>query len=783
MVRPFGLFATALIASCTIVLGACSSTNKNDNTKPQCSDGVDNDGDGQVDFPDDPGCTSASDDSENSQPLPACSDGKDNDGDGKIDYPNDPGCTAPNQDDETDDCPSGPHCPQCSDGIDNDGNGATDYPGDPSCTSAAGPLEASLDPKACGTTITIKDLPMSGMDSGTFDAVASSSTVPSTCGDVAGVAAVAYRVMVSGDKTLVATTDGSTTADTVIDVRSARCSDTSSEIACNDNDATGPQSTVTADVHTGLYYVIVKGRTTTEAGTYTLTVHTYKPLGAPCADASECAPDDRCRIPHGGTAMVCAKPVCSDGLDDDADTKIDFPNDPGCSSAQDDTEDDDCPNGPNCPACSNGKDDDHDGQTDYPNDTSCTSAAGGSEACATETDPLVTITSGTTTTTLAGMHDDEQYPDTCGQFGSSGTGGLDRMFLLTVPNLRTLQVDTQASSPVDLVLSLLPGATCAQPALVCNEDYSNGATVTLSNVSATTYVVYLDAYADYTSPLGPFDLHVSGELLPGASCEPADTMNGAFTCGAAFPCAGTAGSRICTPTVCSDGMDNDHDGKTDYPNDPGCASPEDTDETDDCPNGPNCPVCSNGKDDDHDGHTDYPDDAACSSAAGTTESCVESDPIVVVSMGTTNYDTTTAHDDRIYTDACTTAPPAVVGGLDLTFQVDLPAVTSVTMGTLGGNDAVISLYDASCGGGVVACDDEGGSTFGDALFTAGPLAAGTYYLVVDGYTSSAAGPGQLVISGTLAQGASCELNKTLNGALTCPAAHPCSGTAGSKTCQ
>ena len=35
---------------------------------PQCSDGIDNDGDGLVDFPDDPGCIGPNDDSEDSLP-------------------------------------------------------------------------------------------------------------------------------------------------------------------------------------------------------------------------------------------------------------------------------------------------------------------------------------------------------------------------------------------------------------------------------------------------------------------------------------------------------------------------------------------------------------------------------------------------------------------------------------------------------------------------------------------------------------------------------------------
>jgi hypothetical protein len=57
-----------------------------------------------------------------------CSDGKDNDGDGKIDHPNDPGCDSINDDDESDDIVVLET--ECSDGKDNDGDGKIDYDGD-----------------------------------------------------------------------------------------------------------------------------------------------------------------------------------------------------------------------------------------------------------------------------------------------------------------------------------------------------------------------------------------------------------------------------------------------------------------------------------------------------------------------------------------------------------------------------------------------------------------------------------------------------------------------------
>jgi hypothetical protein len=68
----------------------------------QCSDGIDNDGDGLIDYPNDPGCSSNTDNDEYNEPqvTTQCSDGIDNDGDGLTDYPNDPGCSSDNDDDE-----------------------------------------------------------------------------------------------------------------------------------------------------------------------------------------------------------------------------------------------------------------------------------------------------------------------------------------------------------------------------------------------------------------------------------------------------------------------------------------------------------------------------------------------------------------------------------------------------------------------------------------------------------------------------------------------------------
>ena len=74
----------------------------------QCSDGLDNDNDGRIDYPADTGCFGRNDYDEASPSLPPppppgaiqCSDGRDNDNDGKVDYPADPSCYGPDDNDE-----------------------------------------------------------------------------------------------------------------------------------------------------------------------------------------------------------------------------------------------------------------------------------------------------------------------------------------------------------------------------------------------------------------------------------------------------------------------------------------------------------------------------------------------------------------------------------------------------------------------------------------------------------------------------------------------------------
>jgi hypothetical protein len=105
-----------------------------------CNDGLDNDSDGDTDFPADTGCRDALDYSEKFD----CEDGLDNDGDGDTDYGNDSGCIYWTDESEH---------PQCSDGLDNDFDGKIDYPADPECLSASHSAEFNQPAVYCGLGI------------------------------------------------------------------------------------------------------------------------------------------------------------------------------------------------------------------------------------------------------------------------------------------------------------------------------------------------------------------------------------------------------------------------------------------------------------------------------------------------------------------------------------------------------------------------------------------------------------------------------------------------------
>lgn len=729
-----------------------------------CSDGIDNDGDGTVDFPDDPGCTSASDTTEDSSASPLCSDGRDNDNDGLTDYPADPGCFAPNQDDETDDCPNGPNCPECANDKDDDGNGSTDYPNDPGCASASDGIEFLTSQVACGAGLVVTQVPTTNTITGMLDGT-SVSSVGSPCGGGGGAPARAYQLYLPRPKVVeVSTDDADTTADTVIDIRKNECTMASAEIACNDNvvGTTRKGSKVTVSLPAGNYYIIVSARDSASGGAFALTVKLYAGEGSTCSQDPECGPGLVCRIPKNGTTKSCQQPMCKDGVDDDGDTKNDYPTDPGCSTPDDNDEVDSCPGvGPNCAECGDGTDNDLDTKIDYPMDTTCSAAGDTSESCVT-TDGVTLITTGTLNDTLIGANNDVK--PTCATTGTHTSP--DQTYRLDVPALASLRIQETNMTPSFSAVNALYDANCTGT-VQC----TFSSTFTRPNVAAGTYFLVVDQYS--TGAGGAYTLNVSGVIQNGGSCEGALAQSGAFVCGPGYACKGTTGARTCAPALCGDGVDNDSDGKIDYPADPGCDSIADDTEA----NPATLPVCADGMDNDTDTLTDWPADYGCSAASGTSEVfCpTESNPTSLITATTTNG-TTAGMTNNFPTSTCQSS----AASNDITYALSLPVpVATLTLDTdNSGFDTVLTVRDPQCAT-ELACNDDGGTQSLRSKITMTNVAAGNYAVVVDGYSGAGivSGATVLTVKGVVAPQTACSspLFTGANAILACPTGTTCTG--------
>ncbi|MBA3395957.1 MAG: hypothetical protein H0T89_25220 [Deltaproteobacteria bacterium] len=760
------------------VLVACGDNSFSipDASGPPCSDGVDNDGDGTIDFPDDLGCENEVDESEDSLAAAACQDNRDNDGDGLKDYPNDPGCPIPLADSEEDDCPNGPACPQCADGMDNDNNGMMDYPNDPGCIAAGDGIEFIDNPVACGAGLTVKMLPGAGTDMGTL-AATSTSSLTTTCGGGAGAHAIAYVFHLSEPKVVVASTDDPmTNFDSVLDLRSAACVTPAAHLVCNDDiSATNEKSRLTRSLPIGTYYLIVEGRTVGDTGTYGLKVEFFSGEGTTCNLTADCGPGLLCRIPAGSTAKVCTQPVCNDTLDDDGDGKIDFPADPGCTSATDDTENDICGTDPTnvlCPKCSNGIDDDADGDIDYPADLSCVAASTNTESCP-QSEPLMIATTPQTVGTTVGAVNDYTPPPgsfnghACSTTSTTSNTAPDVAIQLDVPAMTTLSLRL---SPVGFNSShILLDASCSGTPIDCHDNPNN---MVLSNVAAGRYYLIVDGFSTAS---GTFTLNTTGTIVNGESCESALAQSGAITCGVGYACSGTAGTRTCQPAQCNDGLDNNSDGLIDYPADPGCSSSSDGTEDTVCP-GASCPICSDGLDNDGDLLIDYPADTGCLAASANNEGCAETDAIVAITTPTTNGTLVGATDDHDPRCVTTNLP-------DKIFTLDIPTtLQSLDIDTEGSVvDTVLSFMNSSCAEPSIACDDDGGVGVGDSLISRNNVAAGSYTIAVDS-DSTTLGTFIVNVVGVIIPGGSCEGSLFQAGVLVCPTGFGCNGASGSRKC-
>lgn len=735
-----------------------------------CEDGLDNDADGFTDFPDDPNCTDAADQDEFGPLQPQCMDERDNDDDGKMDFPDDPGCLVPNQNSEDDDCPDGPNCPECGNGVDDDFDGATDFgaANDVGCTSASDETEFDLSPTACGPGVSVTLLPQTLTVNGTIPS--QNSQQMGACGGAG--AEIAYVVMVPRRSTLVATTTGTT--DTVVYIR-RNCSMPGTELACNDNNPDVTPATVASkvsvDVDPGSYFIVVDGKGLATSGPFTLTVNLFVGQGETCTMPGECAPGYVCRTVPGAPSMTCEEPVCTDGRDDDMDGHTDFPDDPGCTAPNDGTEEDDCPAGPNCPKCSNDIDDDGDLLIDFGMDPSCSSASSPSEAdCPIEVDPVTTVAAQVTNGTTTGAGN---------QFGNytcqSNSSAPDRVHLLTVrAPLATLVVDLSNSS-FDTILNMYD-ALCAT-SLACDDDSGSPGTqsmLTLTNVAIGNYAMVVDGFGTAS---GAYTMRVSGTYANGAACDPLAPW---FSCSAGFACTGAPGAATCSPAACNDAVDQDGDGRTGFPSDPGCTGPNDGDETDDCnlpggPAGPNCPQCANGADDDGDLLTDYPADTGCTAASTRSESCATTDPVrpLLTPTLTGQSFNALANDFDL---SCGTDGRDEVFRVRVDHPVDMLRVD--TIGIAPNNaDTVVAIKTPSCAAADLVCDDNGGGGVASQATLNAP-APGDYFVIVDDKGVLTPPGYNIKVTGHYLDNGRCEVASPF----TCNPGFTCLGAPGAETC-
>jgi len=655
----------------------------------------------------------------------------DNDGDGLVDFPNEPGCTDTEDNDETDDCPDGPACPACGNAKDDDGDAATDFPNDPGCAAASDDREIDL----CLVDVEPLELPF-GPTSGQTTGI---GRVAISCEEFGGNGAEdIYGIVIDQElKEFTVSSEGST-MDTILAVRKGICDSDEAEVACEDANFRG-ETLRLLDPEQGTYYLFVDSDFGT--GAYQLQVTGTIRGGDPCDPQNTFLACEAGFVCNPGTT-TCEVAACNNGGDDDGDGHTDWPNDPGCETISDDDEVDDCPDGPNCPACANGLDDDGDVHI-VRDDIGCEAAGDASEKdCDQENDDVAPLEDGEIPSTTSGLSDDSN--GTCIGFSQ----GPERVFSLRVPGkLNNLHLDT-IGSDLNTVLYVRGPNNCQGEEIACNDEAPEApfgqSILDIPDLEAGLYFVFVDGgFAQ------DFVLNTRGTISGGETCIQEQIDRGVMECEEGFACkVGT-----CVVTACNTGADEDGDGKTDFPDDPGCENLSDDDEADDCPDGPNCPACANGDDDDADQATDFPDDPGCEFAADN----LELDPCA---PGTQIVELTDAGDEG------TTPPLAVQGNFNGTCNGGTSAEVVYAYEQTRQLSALTFSTEESAGDTVLyartgECQDEASEVASQNSFGSGESITiqapdlGTYFVFVDGnFNSSVAYV--LDVSGVIDLGGPCD---------------------------
>lgn len=563
-------------------------------------------------------------------PLAECLNGLDDDEDGRIDYPTDPGCSAPSDREELTEVFGA-----CSNDEDDDGDGLVDYPLDPGCPSAAGDSEEDI----CGPGVPFRQYFL-GTPFVVGDTAEGATTTQGTCGGDGREVVYLYHNPFHA-KLVFNTAHPETEAQTIVHVRRV-CSDAAEQIACDDGTQAGTNlgRAVVNNAQVGDYYVFVDTRGA-NVGRFKLTVEVER-LPAACADGSDNDGDGRYDADDPGCTDVTDEdetdedlpepPACNDRLDNDDDGVIDYPYDPGCRARGDDDETDP----PNPPACSNGRDDDEDGITDFPLEPGCTDRADDDERNSARPPKC------------ANNRDDDgdgrvDYPFDPACQSAGGFSERNPAVLGVCSNGIDDDRDGVADFPFDV------GCASAGADSEVNPEQAPGCSNGLDDDGDGDIDFPWDRGCEYAADPSENNPDEAPECANGEDDDNDQRNDFPSDPDCRFAADNNERTTGPVPAVCADGIDNDRDGVIDFA-DPGCFDALDGDETDP----ETVPSCGNEIDDDEDGLVDWPADPGCLSSGDLTEDqqCRPEVDVVEIPQNGNAQGVTTADDPDLYRSRC-----------------------------------------------------------------------------------------------------------------------------------
>jgi hypothetical protein len=390
------------------------------------------------------------------------------------------------------------------------------------------------------------------------------------------------------------------------------------------------------------------------------------------------------------TRLVVPTTQCTDGIDNDGDMLVDDV-DPGCNSFQDNDETDLAV----MPACSDTVDNDMDGEIDYPNDADCLFAGDSTEdlRCATlESLELV----GDRIEVMPEPNADISVAGSC-----ETPIGQPSIVAFEVPEISDVSITVKNTNPM---------ATAANRVLFVRSACDDNTTELSCKLMNSTSVANLTLL-----PRGRYYAFIGR-----SSTEDRQPLTVTFS----FT------SRV---TQCNDEIDNDGDQQIDLM-DTGCITSQSASEDDPA----QTPVCADGLDNDMDGQTDYPQDPECTAAGGLYEAslCTGFDAVFVNGIGGT-YRFEPVDNQSASEPTCTSFSDT---GDEAVFAVQLTSLSNIILDVTNDDGSSTFVYRSLR----TTCDDVSTEAYCldnfDETDRFENLSPGIYYLFVERADYSAPNP-------------------------------------------